>query len=100
DAVAEPGIGAALARAAQRRPDAGILACKVLFEDGQTVQYAGASFNALLGYSGRAVGYGKPDHFHEPRDVDRADGAAMAVSVAALDGGQLADDLFAYVEDV
>ena len=78
DAIAEPGIGAALARAAEQRPDAGILACKVLFEDGETVEYAGASFKTLVGYSG----------------------AAMAISVAALEHGQLAEDLFAYVEDV
>jgi len=42
DAVAEPGLAAALERAATERPAAGILACKVLFEDGETVQYAGA----------------------------------------------------------
>src|SRR5262249_56231778 len=65
DAVAEPGLAAALERAAEERPRAGILACKVLFEDGRTVMYAGASFNATLGYSGRRVGFGKPDHFHE-----------------------------------
>ena len=100
DAVAGPGLAGALDRAAALRSDAGILACKVLFEDGETVQYAGASFNALLGYSGRPVGHGGPDRFHELRDVDRADGAAMAVSVAALGGELLAEDLFAYVEDV
>jgi GT2 family glycosyltransferase len=100
DAVAEPGLRAALARAAEQRPDAGILACKVLFEDGRTVQYAGASFKTLVGYSGRSVGYGKRDEFHELRDVDRADGAAMALSAAALGGEELAEDLFAYVEDV
>src|SRR5262249_48883968 len=53
DAVAEPGLAGALERAAAVRPSAGILACKVLFEDGRTVMYAGASFNATLGYSGR-----------------------------------------------
>src|SRR3954452_22296031 len=55
DAEAEPGIEQALARAAAARPDAGVLACKVLFEDGKTVQYAGASFNTRLGYSGRPI---------------------------------------------
>jgi GT2 family glycosyltransferase len=101
DAVAEPGLAAALERAAVARPDAGILACKVLFEDGQTVMYAGASFNAWLGYSGRRVGFGRPDRFHEPRDVQRADGAAMAVSSALIARVGLFDtDLFAYVEDV
>jgi GT2 family glycosyltransferase len=101
DAEAGPAIAEALARAAQARPDAGLLACKVLFEDGQTVMYAGASFNSLLGYSGRREGFGGPDRFHEPRDVARADGAAMAVSRAAFEEvGLLDDGLFAYVEDV
>jgi GT2 family glycosyltransferase len=101
DAIAEPGLLAALARAAAARPDAGLLACKVLFEDGETVQYAGADFNTALGYSGRSVGHGRPDHFHELRDVGRADGAAMAVSRAAAESAGLLDEsLFAYVEDV
>ena len=101
DAEAEPGIAEALTRAAAARPDAGLLACKVLFEDGHTVMYAGASFNASLGYSGRRVGWGKPDRFHELRDVARADGAAMAVSRDALERvGLLDEELFAYVEDV
>lgn len=101
DAVVEPGLVAALERAAAARPDAGILACKVLFEDGATVMYAGASFRAWLGYSGRRVGWGGPDRFHELVDVGRADGAAMAVSrVAAERVGLLDERLFAYVEDV
>ena len=96
DASAEPGIADALARAAESRPDAGLLACKVLSEDG-SVQYAGARFNARLGYSGRVQTTG-PD---ELRDVSRADGAAMAVSRAAVErAGLLDEELFAYVEDV
>ena len=101
DAVVEPGIAAALERAAAARPDAGLLACKVLFEDGRTVMYAGASFNTLLGYSGRRTGFGLPDTFHEAHDVERADGAAMAVSRTALERAGLLDEaLFAYAEDV
>ena len=45
DAVAEPALAAALERAAAERPDAGLLACKILARTA-TVQYAGASFNA------------------------------------------------------
>src|SRR5581483_5508218 len=101
DAVAEPGLAAALERAAAERPDAGILACKVLFEDGRTVMYAGASFNPSLGYSGRRAGYGRADVYRERRDVDRADGAAMALSRPLLDRvGLLDEELFLYVEDV
>jgi len=92
DAVARPGLAAALARAA--RPDAGLLACHVLYPDGR-VQYAGARVRARLGYSGRS--------WTSPRGsvVDRADGAAMAVSRVAVErAGLLDEDLFAYVEDV
>jgi len=96
DATAEPGLADALERAAGARPDAGLLACKVLHEDG-SVQYAGADFNKWLGYSGR-VQTGGSD---ELRDVARADGAAMAVShTAAESAGLLDSQLFAYVEDV
>jgi GT2 family glycosyltransferase len=101
DAEMEPGLPEALERAAAARPDAGLLACKVLFEDGETVMYAGASFNAWLGYSGRRAGWGERDTFHRLRDVTRADGAAMAVSSAAVERAGLLDaELFAYVEDV
>ena len=101
DAVAEPGLPGALERAAGSRPDAGVLACKVLFDDGSTVQYAGARFNAWLGYSGRETGFRSRDRFHVMRDVDRADGAALAVSRKAIDAAGLLDEtLFAYVEDV
>ena len=101
DAVAEPGLREALERAAAVRPGAGLLACKVLFADGERVEYAGASFNALLGYSGRRLGWGERDAFHEARDVGRADGAAMAVSRGAVERAGLLDEkLFAYVEDV
>ena len=96
DATAEPGLADALERAAAARPDAGLLACKVLHQDG-SVQYAGARFNARLGYSGRVQTSGAD----ELRDVARADGAAMAVSRAAVErAGLLDEQLFAYVEDV
>jgi GT2 family glycosyltransferase len=97
DAVAEPGLRDALAAAAAARPDAGLLACKILFADGVAVQYAGASFNARLGYSGRVETAGRD----ELRDVGRADGAALAVSRPALErAGMLDESLFMYVEDV
>ena len=104
DAVADKGIAGALLRAAEVRPDAGLLACKVYFSDPpDVIQSAGASFNALLGYSGRPTGHGRRDdgRFDALRDVERADGAAMAVSRAAAERvGLLDEELFAYVEDV
>ena len=92
DAVAQPGLVDALERAA--RPDVGLLACKVVYPDGR-VQYAGARFVAWLGYSGRSWTRARRTV------VDRADGAAMAVSrLAAETAGLLDEELFAYVEDV
>jgi GT2 family glycosyltransferase len=100
DAVAEPGLAEALERAIAQRPDAGLLACKVVGEDG-TVQYGGAKYRRWIGYSGRAE-VRSPDV--EPGtllDVDRADGAASVVSrVAAEAAGLLDESLFLYVEDV
>jgi GT2 family glycosyltransferase len=102
DAVAGAGLAAALEQAAEARPDAGVLACKIYLHD-DVLQYAGATFNALLGYSGRLEGYGQRDdgRWEQLRDVGRADGAAMAVSRAAIERAGLLDErLFAYVEDV
>ena len=92
DATVSPGTVAALERAA--RDDVGLLACKIVYPDGR-VQYAGARFIAWLGYSGRSWTR------ERGTDVDRADGAAMAVSRAAAEkAGLLDEELFAYVEDV
>lgn len=102
DAVADSGLPAALERAAAARPDAGLLACKIYLE-GDVLQYAGARFAPLLGYSGRLRGYGARDdgRFASIIDVGRADGAAMAASRAAIAAAGLLDErLFAYVEDV
>jgi len=104
DAVVDAGAAAALEEAARVRPDAGVLACKVYFaEPPDLLWYAGGRFNLLLGYSGRQDGYGQRDdgRFDALRDVERATGAAMAVSRAAIErAGLLDEDLFAYVEDV
>jgi GT2 family glycosyltransferase len=97
DAVAEPGLADALDRAAVARPDAGLLACTILSEDGRSVQYAGARFDARRGYSGRVATVVPA----AVRDVGRADGAALAVSRAAVERvGLLDESLFMYVEDV
>ena len=103
DAVADPGVPAALAAAADARPDAGVLACKVYFADPPDVlMYAGGRVNLRLGYWGRQDGFGERDdgRFDSVRDVDRATGAAMAVSRAAIErAGLLDESLFAYAED-
>jgi GT2 family glycosyltransferase len=103
DAVADPGLPAALAAAASERPDAGVLACKVFFADPPDVlMYAGGRVNLRLGYWGRQDGFGQRDdgRFDTLRDVDRATGAAMAISRAAIErAGLLDESLFAYAED-
>ena len=103
DAVADAGLPAALARAAEARPDAGVLACKVYFAEPRDVlMYAGGRVNLRLGYWGRQEGFGERDdgRFDALRDVDRATGAAMAVSRPALERAGLLDEaLFAYAED-
>ena len=100
DASAEPGLVDALAAAAVARPDAGVLACKVLFADSDKLWYAGAGFNAILGRS-RHDGFGEPDAPGELADTRRATGAAMAVSRAAIDAaGLLDEELFLYAEDL
>ena len=100
DATAEPGLGAALEAAAAARPDAGVLACKVLFAGSDRLWYAGASFDGLLGRS-RHVGFGDPDAPGRLADVERATGTGMAVSRAAIEAaGLLDEELFLYAEDL
>jgi GT2 family glycosyltransferase len=102
DAEAEPGLLDALRAGAARHPDAGVLAGKLLFPDGR-VQWAGQRVGLRTGYSGRPRGHGREDGFAfsvEGR-TQRAVGALMAVSRAAIErAGLLDEDLFAYVEDV
>ena len=102
DAEAEPGLLDAFRAAAARHPHAGVLAGKLLFPDGR-VQWAGQRVGLRTGYSGRPRGHGREDGFAfsvEGR-TQRAVGALMAVSRAAIErAGLLDEDLFAYVEDV
>jgi GT2 family glycosyltransferase len=105
DARPDPDVLRAFAGAAKRRPDAGVLAGMLLFEDGR-VQWAGQRLGLRTGYSGRPRGYGEPESEvalgnGEPEPVARGVGALMAVSRAAIEAaGTFDDDLFAYVEDV
>jgi GT2 family glycosyltransferase len=91
-------------RTAREHPQAGILSGKVLFQQpADRVWFAGQRFNATLGYSGRPRGYGRPDGpaYSRVAETERAAGALMAVSRAAIDAaGLLDEELFAYIEDV
>ena len=102
DAEPDPWILEALAGGAARHPRAGVLGGKLLYEDGR-VQWAGQRVALLTGYSGRPRGHGQPDGFAYSVEgrTDRAVGALMAVSRAAIERAGLLDEgLFAYVEDV
>jgi GT2 family glycosyltransferase len=104
DATVAADFVAGFQAAASERPRAGILAGKVLFADRPTtIWFAGQRVSELLGYSGRPRGYRREDgpDYERVVSTDRAVGALMAISREAIDAaGLLADDLFAYVEDV
>jgi GT2 family glycosyltransferase len=104
DATVAADFVAGFQAATRERPRAGILAGKVFFADRPTtIWFAGQRVSELLGYSGRPRGYGREDGPDYERVVStgRAVGALMAISREAIDAaGPLADDLFAYVEDV
>jgi len=104
DATVAADFVAGFQAAARERPRAGILAGKVFFANRPTtIWFAGQRVSELLGYSGRPRGYGREDGPDYERVVStgRAVGALMAISREAIDAaGVLADDLFAYVEDV
>jgi GT2 family glycosyltransferase len=104
DATAAPDAIDAFAAAAARHPGAGILAGKVYFAGtGDRIWWAGQRVGLRSGYSGRPRGYGRSDgpEFEREQPTERAVGALMAVSRAAIDAVGLLDEaLFAYVEDV
>jgi GT2 family glycosyltransferase len=104
DAVIAPDAIAGFAAAAEQRPEAGVLAGKLYRADRpDRIWYAGQRFLAWLGYSGRHRGEGRRDgpRYQRLSPTDRANGALMAISRAAIERvGMLDEELFAYVEDV
>lgn len=104
DAVVAPDAIAGFAAAAEQHPEAGMIAGKLYLADPpDRIWYAGQRFLAWLGYSGRHRGEGRRDgpRYDRIRPTDRANGALMAVSRAAIEEiGPLDEELFAYVEDV
>jgi GT2 family glycosyltransferase len=104
DAVIAPDVIAGFAAAAEQRPEAGVLAGKLYRADRpDRIWYAGQRFLAWLGYSGRHRGEGRRDgpRYERLSPTDRANGALMAISRAAIERvGLLDGELFAYVEDV
>jgi GT2 family glycosyltransferase len=104
DAIIAPDAIAGFAAAAEQRPEAGVLAGKLYRADRpDRIWYAGQRFLPWLGYSGRHRGEGRRDgpRYGRPSRTDRANGALMAISRAAIEGvGMLDEELFAYVEDI
>ncbi len=79
DTEVRPGWLKAWAEAASRCDDWGVLGCKLLYPDGETIQHAGGALeaNGLTHH----LGYGEPDdgRFDEELDCEYVTGAAMAV---------------------
>jgi GT2 family glycosyltransferase len=104
DAVIAPDAIAEFAAAAEQCPEAGVLAGKLYHADRPyRVWYAGNRFLPWLGYSGRHRGEGRRDRprYRRASPTDRANGALMAISRAAIESvGMLDEQLFAYVEDI
>ena len=97
DAVAEPGLVDALQSAAGARPDAGCSRASC-----SPATAARCSTPARASTRGSATPGGvETTGTDELRDTGRADGAALAVSRAAVErAGVLDEQLFMYVEDV
>jgi GT2 family glycosyltransferase len=104
DAMIATDAIAGFAEVAEQRPGAGALAGKLYRADRpDRIWYAGQRFHAWLGYSGRHRGEGRRDgpRYERLAPTDRANGALMAISRAAIEKvGVLDEELFAYVEDV
>lgn len=87
---------------ALRRPEVGIVGCKILYPDGETIQHAGGWIEWPLGFA-HHYGQGERDEgqWDEPRQVDYVTGAAMAFRRTLLDTVGLLDEEFwpGYFED-
>lgn len=78
DTVVQSGWLRALAEAL-RRPDVGVVGCKILYADGRTIQHAGGWIEWPLGLT-HHYGRGEEDtgQWNTPRPVDYVTGAALA----------------------
>lgn len=85
DTTVEPNMVSEIARFAASDPDVGVIGCKILYPDGQTIQHAGAAVlpNGLT----RHYGYGERDEGQYDRifDVAYVTGAAIAIKREVLD---------------
>ena len=103
DTIVAPDFTAELVNAALEEKMAGILCSKIYFYDRpETLWYAGASFNTLLGW-GRHRGYAQHDdgRFDAVEETQRPCGCSMMVTREFCDRtGLLDEEFFCYFEDV
>lgn len=105
DTIVDPLAIASLNAELDRHPSAGAACPLLTFDDpADVVWFAGATFDATRGRSGRMTGYRQPigewvDAV--PRDIDRGVGAAMLVRREVIEEvGMLDDGFFFLYEDV
>jgi len=103
DVVVRPDWLKELIASFQSDPTIGVVGCKLLFGDGQTIQHAGAYLTYPLAFSHHDQ-YQEKDagQANELRDVDYVTGAVLAVSRAVQDKIGLLDEAFNpfYYEEV
>jgi GT2 family glycosyltransferase len=103
DTTVEPGFLEPLV-AAVSGPEVGAACAQILHaEPPHLVWYAGAAYDPRRGHHGRHTGYGAPrlPPSLSPYPTDRACGGAMLIPRGAAERvGLLAEELFAYAEDV
>ncbi len=101
DAVAEPGWLAEMVQALERHPDAGMVACKILLPDGQTLASAGDVFRRDGVPNSRGVWERDAGQYDDEIEVFGACGAACAYRRSMLNEVGLLDErFFMYCEDV
>ncbi|RME35162.1 MAG: glycosyltransferase family 2 protein [Thermoflexia bacterium] len=101
DAIPQPGWLSSIVEAL-RNPQVGVVGCKLLYPDGETIQHAGGWIEWPLGLA-HHFGRGEKDNgqWDEPGEVDYVTGAAMAFWRDVLQKVGLMDEGFwpGYFED-
>lgn len=102
DTTVEPGWWKPLVQMLSRRSEIGVLTCKLLLRNTETLNNAGGYFKLWTG--GGELGYGREvDHFPSSKVIEPffASGAAMAIRKETFEKlGGFDETLFAYGEDL
>lgn len=100
DATVAPGCLAALLSAAERHPEAGAFAAKMLFAEGQAINSAGITVDTIGVAADRLLG-AAPDQGSEEVEVFGASAGAVVLRRSLLDDvGQFEEAFGMYLEDV